>query len=406
VKILCVFGKHNYGNPERGLGYEYTNFFPTLKRLGHEVLFFECWNKSYYRDFSDMNRQLLRMVDQEKPDLIFFVLMTYEIWLETLQLIREGSNAALICWATDDSWKYEQFSRFMGASFDLYATTYPSAIEKSRVDGMDNFTLTQWAAESSRMSPPLKSKQCRYPVSFVGSTYGNRKQWVEDLQQRGIHVETFGYGWPNGPVAAEAIAGIIRESQVSLNFGDSGVVMAGGKPVRSRQIKARVFEVPGAGGLLMTESAEHLGDFYEAGKEIVVFMDADDLTEKVNHLLANPDERDAIAHAGYVRTKAEHTYEARFGSLIEQAMRCRKMRPPAMHGIDVGQFEAIAESYRPRVPLRLLRFLLLLPCRLIWGKDRGSRAARRFLFELSWRVAGRKTYTASGWPGRLFYHES
>ena len=71
MKVLCVFGQHNYGEPARGLGYEYSNFIPALKNLGHEVLFFESLNKSKYADYADMNWQLLQIVEAEKPDLIF-----------------------------------------------------------------------------------------------------------------------------------------------------------------------------------------------------------------------------------------------------------------------------------------------------------------------------------------------
>ena len=406
MKVLCVFGQHNYGDPGRGLGYEYTNFIPALKSLGHEVLFFESLNKSVYSDYAEMNRQLLKMVEAEKPDIVFCVLMTYEIWLETLQLIREGSGAALIHWATDDSWKYEQASRFLAPMFDLHATTYLSAMVKAERDGLDNFALSQWAADCSRMAPPIPADQCRYQVSFIGSTYGNRQQWVEELKQRGIDVETFGYGWPNGPVAAEDIARIMRESQISLNFGDSGVVIEDGKQVRSRQIKARVFEVPGAGGLLATESAAHLNNFFSPGEEIVVFSDIDDLVEKVEYLLAYPDRRDEIAQAGYARTKAEHSYESRFEPLINQAVERRADRPFSEHSIDFEYFEVIAKSHRPHLLLYLLKWLILLPCLLLWGKQRGPRAARRFLFEFSWRYLGKKTYSATNWAGRIFYKES
>jgi len=256
------------------------------------------------------------------------------------------------------------------------------------------------------MQLPLPADQCRYQVSFVGSTYGNRKQWVDDLEQRGIHVDAFGYGWPNGPVAAEDIAGIMRDSVVSLNFGDSGVVMENSKPVRSRQIKARVFEVPGAGGLLATEYAEHLETYFLAGEEIVVFDDVDDLAEKIKFLLSHPEHRDAIAEAGYARTKREHSYESRFTPLIEQARANRRSRPDPAKGIDFEAFERIADSHRPHLLLYLLKYLLLLPCVLIWGKQRGPRAARRFLFEFSWRYLGKKTYSVLGWSGRIFYKDS
>ena len=44
MKILCVLGEHNYGDPGRGECYEYVNFLPALKSLGHEVVFFESFN--------------------------------------------------------------------------------------------------------------------------------------------------------------------------------------------------------------------------------------------------------------------------------------------------------------------------------------------------------------------------
>jgi spore maturation protein CgeB len=56
--------------------------------------------------------------------------------------------------------------------------------------------------------------------------------------------------------------------------------------------------------------------------------------------------------------------------------------------------------------LKLLRALLVVTASLALGRRRGPRAARRLLFELSWRFAGSKTYGAAGLPGRLFYRES
>lgn len=406
MKILCVFGQYNYGNPERGLSYEYANFIPALRNLGHETVFFDSWDKSLYSDFSDLNRQLLRKIVEDDPDIIFCVLMGYEIWLETFELIRRGSNAAIINWATDDSWKYDQFSRFIAPAFDAYATTYASAMKKAEADGYDHFILTQWAANSAVMAEPLPATECRYDVTFIGSAYGNRKQWIEALKDRGIEVTCFGYGWPAGPVDAEDIPRIMRASKLCLNLADSGLVLDGGLPTRSRQIKARVFEVPGAGGLLMTESADYMEDYFDPDGEIVLFDGIENLLEKIGHLLANPDERDAIAKAGFLRTRQEHSYEERFRPLLEYAIRRRQARVKAEAEIDFTNFDGIAESHRCGLLLRILRSILLFPCILIWGKQRGPRAARRFMFELSWRISGCKTYSATGWPGRLFYKQS
>ena len=96
MKILCAFGRCNYGDPVRGEGYEFTNFLPALRTLGHEVSLFDSWDKSAYSNFADLNRDFLRRVDREKPDVIFSVLMSYELWSETLDIIRSSRSAIII----------------------------------------------------------------------------------------------------------------------------------------------------------------------------------------------------------------------------------------------------------------------------------------------------------------------
>lgn len=406
MKILCVLGEHNYGNPSRGGCYEYVNFLPALRNLGHEVVFFESFNRNTYRDFADLNRNFLEKVQAEKPDIILCVLLGFEIWLETLQLIREETNIIVINWSTDDSWKYEQFSRFIASPFHLYATTYMDAITKSRRDGHANFYLTQWAANSANLQEPLPAALCEYPVSFIGTAYGNRPKWIAALGEHGIKVECFGHGWGNGPVSAEEIPRIMRHSIISLNFGDSGMVMRGLVPGRSRQIKARVFEVPGAGGFLMTENAEGLDDYYRINEEIAVFDGIPDLATKITYFIQHPEERDRMAISGYRRTRAEHTYEIRFGHLLDAAVNRKDRSADNKNGIDFKRFSQIERKYKTGPILKLVRILLVIPCVIIWGRQRGPRAARKLLFEVSWRLAGKQTYTVSGWPGRMFYKES
>ena len=62
MNILCVFGRHNYGDPSRGEGYEYSNFLPALRTLGHDVHHFESWDRSAQADFAALNTALLDRV--------------------------------------------------------------------------------------------------------------------------------------------------------------------------------------------------------------------------------------------------------------------------------------------------------------------------------------------------------
>src|SRR4029077_9786223 len=127
---------------------------------------------------------------------------------------------------------------------------------------------------------------------------------------------TFGHGSDGGVVAATVIPEIYRKSRISLNFSDSGLHLTGVRLKRSRQIKARVFEVPGAGGALLTQTASGLSDYFRVGDEIDTFDRLDDLAAKITAYLSNPAARDRMAIAGHRRIVAEHTYDHRFRNLL------------------------------------------------------------------------------------------
>jgi spore maturation protein CgeB len=407
MKILCVFGRNAYGDATRGEGYEHANFLPALRALGHEPMQFESFDRSAYADFADMNRAFLQAIEEQRPDAVLCVLMGYELWTETLDLARAMCSGPIINWGTDDSWKYEQFARFIAPHVDCYATTSAPVLEQARREGHANFVLTQWAASDAALAAPLPAAQCRYRVSFVGSAYGNRRRWIRQLSRRGIEVDCFGYGWPKGPIPARDIPRIVRESVISLNFGDSGLHLRGLRLDRVRQIKARVFEVPGAGGFLLTEAAAGLEHCYRDGNEIATFRDADELADKIRYYLEHPDERDRIAVAGHEHSLRRHTYTRRFEDLLAQAAQLAAGRAPVQaNRTSETALAVFAAKHRPGPALRFLRALLVPPLSLLFGGQRGPRAARRLLFELSWRMAGAKTFSATGWPGRIFYRES
>lgn len=154
----------------------------------------------------------------------------------------------------------------------------------------------------------------------------------------------------------------------------------------------------------MTEFADGLDSFFRIDEEIAVFDGISELAEKIEYYLEHPEIRDRLAMAGYARTREEHSYERRFGGIF--AVACKEQPDCLGQGIDFDSFKRISQKHKVGLFLGLLRKLLVAPCVLLWGKTRGPRAARKFLFEISWRLVGRKTYLASGWPGRLFYKES
>ena len=406
MRVLCVFGRDNYGVPDRGTSYEYANIFPAIEHLGHEPILFDSWNKELYSDYGELNKNLVQTIKRLKPDVIFFVLMGYEIWIETLEWIRSFGIAVTVNWAPDDSWKYVRSSRYLIPYFDVHCTTFRPALEQARRDGYQNVLLTQWAANAATLSPPRPASECPIDVSFLGTAYGARRQWIAALEDNGIHVEVFGHGWPNGPQTSKQLGQIIRDSKISLNFADPSTRWVRFGTQGARQIKARTFEVPGAGGLLMTEKVDDLGEVYDTSREIVVFDGIDDLVGKIRHLQNEPAERDAIANAGFKRTQAIHTYDQRLAVLFQYIASIPQTNRSATDSAG-EELACLIERHRNAAIIwRLLRWFMILIASVFVGRQRGARAARRLLYEMSWRLTGERTYRAMGLPGRLFYRES
>jgi spore maturation protein CgeB len=407
LKILCVFGRYAYGDPLRGDGYEYANFLPALVALGHEIELFDSFDRRGYLDFADLNQSLLDRVITFKPDVIFCVLMNYEVWSETLDIIRENSPSIVVNWGTDDSWKFNQVSRFLIPHLDFHVTTDRDAAARAERAGFRNVVPSQWAASHTHLLKPLPNGQCVYDVSFIGNLYGDRRAWIEGLRERGVKIATFGHGSDSGVVGASDIPEIYRKSRISLNFSDSGLHMTGFRFKRSRQIKARVFEVPGAGGVLLTQAADGLSDYFRVGEEVGTFDDLDDLAAKIAFYLSNPAARDRMASAGHARVIAEHTYDRRFRALLDyvqvQAAPDRRQRP---WRIDRCQLQRLVELHRKTRNIRPVRVAAHAMARAFLGRERGARSARRIVFEASWRLAGKRTFGAAGLPGRLFFPES
>lgn len=316
LKILYVAMKYDYGVPERGLSFEHCNFFETLARLGCDIVTFDFLSLLQRHGKYRMNDRLREVVEEEKPDILFSCLYKNEIDKETMRRITEESDTVTVNWFCDDHWRFEKFSSRYATCFDWVATTVPEAADTYRRLGQPNVHCTQWAVNPFTYVPsrgPLA-----YDVTFVGQPYGHRRAVIEELQRQGIAVEAFGGGWPVGRISQEKMVEVFGKSRINLNFTAASVPVNRlfGRPRTVRQIKGRSFEVPGCGGFLLTEDAAHLSEYYEPGKDIVVFQSAKELAALIAYYHAHEEERALIARAGYERTMREHTYVHRFHALF------------------------------------------------------------------------------------------
>lgn len=314
-RLLYVAMRYDYGRPEQGTSFEFTNFYMALQRLVPDVVEFDFMTVMQRQGGESMNSMLLEMARKENPDMIFFMLFKDEIAKETLALLK--NDFVTINWFCDDHWRFSHFSRHYAPFFTYVSTTDRQAIPKYNRIGCHNAILTQWGCNHfDYVRNPSAVKE--YDVTFIGQPHGNRRRLIEFLRAHGIRVEPFGRGWPNGRVSQEEMIHIINASKINLNLSNSSwnirTILRG-----QQQIKGRNFEVPGCGGFLLTNYVGGLEEFYDVQREVSCFRDRRELVQKIGYYLTHEAEREEIARAGYQRTMREHTYEMRFRKLFGYA---------------------------------------------------------------------------------------
>lgn len=349
MKILYIGLKYDYGVPERGHSYEHSHFYGSLTRLhggSHDVIYFAFDEVMREVGREEMNKKLLHAVNEHEPDLCFFALFTDEIKKSTIRKITDSGKTVTYNWFADDHWRFNNYSRHWAPLFNWVSTTDSKAPAKYEKIGYKNVLKTQWACNNYVFRKT--GTGIKHDVTFVGQTHSDREEVVSTIRKAGINIECWGAGWPNGRISHDDMIKMFSESKINLNFTKSSGTLRI-KPIakiflnrraddsyqlvspflwwanmrallvdkRREQIKGRNFEIPGSGGFLLTGMADNLGDYYEDGKEIVIFRDTKDLIDKAKYYLKHEDERVAIAEAGYERTLREHTYEARFGDIFK-----------------------------------------------------------------------------------------
>ncbi|MDP1569114.1 MAG: glycosyltransferase [Vicinamibacterales bacterium] len=176
-------------------------------------------------------------------------------------------------------------------------------------------------------------------VSFAGAPYLNRRRLLVSLADLDFRI--WGDGW-NEPALAHLVAGegqrfdvrdmvrIFNATAINLNL-HSAAHVADLDPDPDF-VNPRTFEIAACGAFQLVDRRTPLPDLF-APDEMVVFESVPELRRLIDHYLAHPDERQAIADRARTRVLAEHTYEHRVRRILRDALP-HDLAAAALHGID------------------------------------------------------------------------
>ena len=328
MKILYVAMAHEYGDPALGPSFEEMNFRSSLELSGHELVPFDFKARETAVGRRRMNKELVEIAADTRPDLAFFFLFEEEISPRTIRSVAVEGMTTTLNWFADDHWRFDDFSSRYAPALDWIVTTDHDAVQRYEALGHRGVILSQWACNTYAYKPT--GQVFSHDVTFVGQPHGDRRDVIDRLTRAGIRAECWGHGWPGGRIEHDAMVAVFSTSRINLNLSNSSTPETGlrhrlGALARGRraettprrsQIKGRTFEVPGCGGFLLTDSVPYLEHYFEPGREVGVYDGADDLVGQITYWLEHDEERAAVAEAGYRRVMVEHTYDRRFESIF------------------------------------------------------------------------------------------
>lgn len=176
---------------------------------------------------------------------------------------------------------------------------------------------------------PQEQREYGADIGFLGAGYPNRriafrrfigrdfKIWGSDWEgdtQLASHVQRSGER-----ISAEESVKIYNATRINLNLHSSlhtTELVSNGDFVNPR-----TFELAAIGAFQLVDQRSLMPELFTP-KEITTFHTMEELFTAIEHFLANPEERQAIAERARARVLREHTYVARMASLLSFIEEC------------------------------------------------------------------------------------
>jgi hypothetical protein len=273
------------------------------------------------------NTHLLTTVQREKPALLLAFRGDF-LMPETARCVRQ-TGCRLVIFNPDNPFPPAPSARpehlRTAPEADVYLIWSEALAGCLRREGAQaRFFPFGWDPAFHPYRPPDEGPKT-HAVAFIGNWDPKREAFLEEIAgsfdlslwgndgwktrtKRGSRLRRC---WRGGPVVGAAFSEVVARSALVLNLfraqhAAGGVVM-------------RTFEVPGAGGFLLSEANDEVRALFPEGQTGAYFTDAADCLEKIGYWLAHPAEREALVRRAQAVVAAGFTYGRLAKALLEQA---------------------------------------------------------------------------------------
>ncbi|MCB9029438.1 MAG: glycosyltransferase [Deltaproteobacteria bacterium] len=256
---------------------------------------------------------LIELCKVEKPDLVFLIWLYSERshvnpTFETLYKIRYELNIPVIAWWGDTH-----------ANFLVELAEMITPFCTKTLSGDSSKLYLNKASDTARYFPLPHPKdptvfndtnlERDIDVSFIGTLRGDRAERLNNIRSLGVDVFHTG-GQREAKLPISEYARYLQRSKMTINF-----VQFNG--IEYEKVAGRMFEATLCGTLLLEPASSDAQAWFEPMKEYVPYSNDEDLVNKINYYLENPEEREEIAENGRLKCLQSYTGKNFWNKVIE-----------------------------------------------------------------------------------------
>lgn len=196
--------------------------------------------------------------------------------------------------------------------FSHHATNSKRSYANYHKLGLWNTHYMPFGVDSRFFVPTSGVPNFQCDVTIIGHFQPSRLELTDELKKR-FDTKVFGSRWPYKdvmPVAYPQWLWAVHSGKIVVDFPKTRAGF--------QNVKVRLFEVAAAGTLLITQYLDEIGEFFEYDKEIVGYKTVDEMYEKIQYYLDNPDKRIKIAKNAQLKCAKQHMWKNRYKKLFEE----------------------------------------------------------------------------------------
>jgi len=302
-------------------GFEVKNVYPLLEtKLNNDTLRARLINRVRIelKLYEKSIFKTLARIDLKEFDLVF-VFKGYYFNEEAFQLLK---SKPIYCYNPDDPYNYitsNKNIRTLISEYDGYFTYSREVLKTLQKKETTEIYHVPLASDFSVFKKKL-SQTKKYPISFIGNFDPERETYLKEIREIN-NLFIFGVNWKRKCKNVE-LRPRFFEPKVNNKFCQTVQASIVNLNILRQQNKnsqnMRTFEIPACGGFVLHEFSEEVEEMFQEGRNIEFFRDVNEMNEKIEFYLQNPEKAALIGENGWRNVfENNHTYAERVKNIIQ-----------------------------------------------------------------------------------------